>query len=74
MSNNKPFVSLFKITESNILAQIAAIVLLLKRTLAFIVRITILFRKLHQSNEPDAKEKLQPPYVPKPIQHLIQLE
>ena len=61
-------------SRSNILAQLSAIVLLLKRAFKFIVRITILFRKLHQENGPDVKEILQPPSVPKSILSLIQLE
>lgn len=62
------------ISRSNILAQLAAIVLLLKRAFNFMVRITLLFRKLHQTNDPDVKEKLQLPSVPKSILSLIQLE
>ena len=61
-------------SRSNILAQLAAIVLLLKRTFNFIVRITILFRKLYQTNDPGIIEILRPPSVPKSIQRLIQLE
>ncbi|MFH1991799.1 MAG: hypothetical protein ABIK98_05245 [Pseudomonadota bacterium] len=60
--------------RANILAQIAAIALLLKRVFNFIVRITNLFRKLHQNNDPDIKEKLKPPSIPKSIQKIIQLE
>jgi len=61
-------------SRSSILAQMAAIVLLLKRTFSFIVRITILFRKLQKTNDPLVKEKLQPPLVPKSIQRLILIE
>jgi len=61
-------------SRSNILAQLAAIALLLKRAFNFIVRITILFRKLHQTNDPELAKKLHPPLVPKSIQRLIQLE
>jgi len=60
--------------RANILAQIAAIALLLKRAFNFIARITNLFRKLHQNNDPDIKEKLKPPSIPKSIQKIIQLE
>jgi hypothetical protein len=61
-------------SRSNILAQLAAIVLLLKRSFNFIVRITALFRKLQETNDPDIKDKLQPPSVPKSILSLIQIE
>jgi len=61
-------------SRANILSQMAGIVLLLSRAFKFIVRLTILFRKLHQTNDPDIKEKLKPPSIPKSIQSLIQLE
>jgi len=61
-------------SRANILAQMAAIALLFKRAFNFIVRITILSRKLHHTNDPDIKAKLQPPSIPKSIQCLIQLE
>ena len=57
-----------------ILAQMAAIVLLLRRAFKFVVKITILFTKLHQTNDPTIKDKLKPPSIPKSIQNLIQLE
>ena len=57
-----------------ILAQIAAIVLLLRRAFKFVVKISILFTKLHQTNDPAIKDKLKPPSIPKSIQNLIQLE
>jgi len=60
--------------RANILSQIAAIVLLLKRALSFIVNTTILFRKLNQTNDPHIKEKLKPPFIPKSIANLILLE
>lgn len=60
--------------RANILAQIAAIVLLLTRGLSFVVRVTKLFRKLHRTNDPNLKEKLKPPSIPRSIQNLIQLE
>ena len=61
-------------SRSNILAQLSAIVLLLKRAFNFIIRITVLFRKLQETNDPNAKEKLRPPLVPKSIQRLILIE
>jgi len=61
-------------SRADILAQMAAIVLLLKRAFKFIVKITILFRQLHRTNDPDIKEKLKPPCVPKSIMNLIQME
>jgi len=57
-----------------ILAQMAAIVLLLRRTFNFVVKTTVLFTKLHQTNDPAIKEKLKPPRIPKSILNLIQLE
>ena len=61
-------------SRANILAQMAAIVMLLKRAFNFIIRTTNLFRKLYQTNDPDIKEKLKPPPIPKSIRTLIQLE
>jgi hypothetical protein len=43
-----------------ILAQMAAIVLLLHRAFKFVVKTTILFAKLHQSDDPPIKKKLKP--------------
>jgi hypothetical protein len=57
-----------------ILAQIAAIVLLLRRTFKFVVKTTILFTKLHQTDDPAIKQKLKFPSIPKSILNLIQLE
>ena len=60
--------------RANILAQIAAIVLLVKRAFSFIVRITNQIRKLYKSNDPALKERLKPPFTPKSIRNIIQLE
>ena len=60
--------------RANILAQMAAIALLLKRAFSFIVRITNQFRKLHQTNDPAIKERLKPPFIPKSIRNVIQME
>jgi len=60
--------------RANILAQLAAIVLLLKRAFGFVVRTTHLFRKLQQTNDPIIRKKLNPPSIPKSIANLIQLE
>ncbi len=60
--------------RANILAQMAAIVLLLKRGFAFIARTTHLFCKLQQTNDPAVKKKLKPLSIPKSISNLIQLE
>jgi len=60
--------------RANILAQMAAIALLLKRAFSFIIRTTNRFRKLFKTNDPAIKEKLQPPFIPKSIQNIIQLE
>jgi len=61
-------------SRANILSQMAAIALLLKRAFSFIVRTTNLFRKFHKTNDPDIKEKLKPPSIPKSIANIIQLE
>jgi hypothetical protein len=60
--------------RANILAQMAAIALLLKRALSFIVKITNRFRKLFKTNDPAIKEKFNPPFIPKSIRKVIQLE
>jgi len=60
--------------RAGILAQMSAIVLLLRRTFSFIVKITHLFRKLQQTNDPAIKKKLNPPSIPKSIVNLTQLE
>ena len=38
----------------------AAIVLLFHRAFKFVVKTTILFTKLHQTNDPTIKDKLKP--------------
>jgi hypothetical protein len=60
--------------RANILAQMAAIVLLLKRAFSFILRVTGRFRKFRETDDPDIKEKLKPPSIPKSIHNIIQLE
>lgn len=60
--------------RADILAQIAAIVLLLKRAFSFIVRITTQIRKLRHTNDLSVKEKLKPPFIAKSIRNIIQLE
>lgn len=64
----------FNVSRANILAQMAAIVLLLKRAFSFIVRITNQIRKLYKTNDPSIKEKFKPPFIPKSIRNIIQLE
>jgi hypothetical protein len=61
-------------SRANILAQMAAIILLLKRAFSFIVRITGRFRKFRETHDPHIKEKIKPPSIPKSIQNIIQLE
>ena len=56
--------------RANILAQIAAIVLLLTRAFGFVVRITTLIRKPKHIRD----EKLRQPHIPKSIRNIIQLE
>jgi len=60
--------------RANILAQMAAIVLLVKRAFSFIVRVTNQFRNLYQTNDPTIKEKFKPPSIPKSIRNIIQRE
>jgi hypothetical protein len=60
--------------RANILAQMAGIVFLLKRAFSFIVRTTNQFRKLYETNDPGIKERLKPPFIPKSIRNVIQLE
>jgi len=55
--------------RSNILAQIASVVLLLKRAFSFIVKVTMLMRKL--SNDPIAKKKLSLPSILTSILNII---
>ena len=61
-------------SRANILAQMAAIALLLKRAFSFVVKVTNQIRKLLHTNVQAAKEKLKPPFIPKSIQNIIQLE
>jgi len=60
--------------RANILAQMAGITLLLKRAFAFIVKVTNRFIKYIQTDDPLIKEKLKPPFIPKSIRNIIQLE
>jgi hypothetical protein len=60
--------------RANILAQMAAIALLLKRAFSFIVKITNQIRRLLHAKDPTLKEKLKPPFIPKSIRNIIQLE
>lgn len=60
--------------RADILTQIAAIVLLLKRTFSFIERVTLLMWRLEESNDPASLKKLNLPSVPKSISNLIQRE
>jgi hypothetical protein len=58
--------------RANILAQMAGIVLLLKRAFSFIVRTTILFRKFYTDNDQTAKKKLSLRSIAKSILNIIQ--
>jgi len=62
------------ISRADILSQMAAIVLLLKRAFKFVVKITILFMKLQETDDPDIKDKLTPPKLKQSIGLLLQLE
>jgi hypothetical protein len=59
--------------RADILAQIAAITLLLYRALAFIVKISVMFAKCRTSGA-DIDELLQPYFVSKSVRSLLQLE
>ncbi len=69
---NKPIV--YNKQRADILAQIAAIVLLLYRAFSFIVKISMLFAKYRSSKDPAIEKLLQPHPVPKSILSLIQRE
>jgi len=60
--------------RADILAQIAAIVSLLKWAFSLIARITTQIRKLYKTNDPALKEKLKPPFIAQSIRNIIQLE
>jgi len=53
-------------SRADILAQMAAVALLLKRAFSFIVRTTNSAINLNQSNGQAVKEKLKPPSIPNP--------
>ncbi len=59
--------------RSNILAQSAAIVLLLKRAFSFIVKITCQLRNLLNTNGSIQKQSLSP-YIPKSILRLLKIQ
>ncbi|RLB99112.1 MAG: hypothetical protein DRH34_13085 [Deltaproteobacteria bacterium] len=69
---DKPIV--YNKQRADILAQIAAITLLLYRAFAFIVKISMLFAKYQSSKDPAIAITLQPHYVPQSILSLIQRE
>jgi hypothetical protein len=69
---NKPIV--YNKQRADILAQIAAIVLLLYRAFSFIIKISILFSKYRSSKDPAIAKQLQPHHVPKSILSLIKRE
>ena len=60
-------------TRSNILAQSAAIVLLLKRAFSFIVKITCQLRKILNTNGSIQMQNLTP-YIPKSILRLLKIQ
>ena len=65
---------IFNRSRANILAQMAGIVLLLKRALSFIVRVTILMHKLEQDNSSALDKKLKYRPIPASIQNIVKLE
>lgn len=60
--------------RANILAQVAAIVLLLTRAFDFIVRVTWLFRKLRDTDDPKIRKRLSSPVIPRSLMNVIQRE
>jgi hypothetical protein len=68
----KPIV--YNKVRADILVQIATIALLLYRAFAFIVKISMLFMKYRETQDPDIAKKLQPFKIPKAIQNIIQRE
>ncbi|EMS80313.1 hypothetical protein Dpo_2c00010 [Desulfotignum phosphitoxidans DSM 13687] len=68
----KPIV--YNKVRADILVQIATIVLLLYRAFAFIVKISMLFMKYRETQDPDIAKKLQAFEVPKAIRNIIQRE
>jgi len=60
--------------NAGVLAQMAVVVLLLKRISRFIVKATLAIRKMYSSNSPPLRPFLQGPDVPKFIVNLIQRE
>jgi hypothetical protein len=60
--------------NAGVLAQMAVMVLLLKRICRFIVKVTLSIRKMYSSNSPPLRPFLPGPEVPKFIANLIQRE
>ncbi len=60
--------------RADILVQIATIVLLLYRGFSFIVKISVLFMKYRESQDPAIAKKLPPVEVPRSILNIIQKE
>jgi hypothetical protein len=69
---NKPKIRGLK--NAGVLAQMAVMVLLLKRISRFIVKVTLAMRKMFSSNSPPLRSYLPGPDVPKFIANLIQRE
>jgi len=69
---DKPIV--YNKKRADIIAQLAAIILLLYRAMAFIVKTTLLLKKYAESNDPDALDKEINYSIPKYLRSLIQLE
>ena len=68
----KPIV--YKKERADILAQISAISLLLYRAFAFVVKISVLFMKYQDTQDPVIAKQLQPFEVPTSIRNIIQRE
>lgn len=60
--------------RADILVQIATIALLLYRAFTFIVKISVLFMKYRETQDPDIAKKLEPFEVPRSILNIIQRE
>ncbi|MFH2060088.1 MAG: hypothetical protein ABIJ59_14460 [Pseudomonadota bacterium] len=64
----------YKKERADILAQIAAITLLLYRAFAFVVKISVLFMKYQDTKDPAVAKKLQLFEIPGSIRNIIQRE
>jgi hypothetical protein len=62
------------VTRANILAQLAATVLLLTRAFSFIVKTTCQLRKLHKPKDTASNKNFRTPSIPRSILKLLQIQ